>query len=125
MKVIFSNEITITDASAAPRTAFGIKEDGTLIFYTIDGRKTGHSYGVRLHTLAQRMLELGCVDAVNMDGGGSTSIGAIYPGKDAFSLVNIPSDGSQRSISNYLALINTASRGNKAKKLFIYITSRS
>ena len=119
-RLLTNSEITITDASAAPRTAFGIKEDGTLIFYTIDGRKTGHSYGVRLHTLAQRMLELGCVDAVNMDGGGSTSIGAIYPGKDAFSLVNIPSDGSQRSISNYLALINTASRGNKAKKLFIY-----
>ena len=119
-RLLTNSEITITDAAAAPRTAFGIKEDGTLIFYTIDGRKTGHSYGVRLNTLAKRMLELGCVDAVNMDGGGSTTLGAMYPGKDSFSVVNIPSDGYERSISNYLALINTSERKNLAEKLFLY-----
>ena len=47
--------------SASPRTAIGQKADGTLVFYTIDGRKSGHSIGASLNQLAQRMVELGCV----------------------------------------------------------------
>ena len=46
-------------AGASPRTAVGQKEDGTLIFYTIDGRKTGHSIGATLTQVAKRLIELG------------------------------------------------------------------
>ena len=88
------------EAGAAPRTAVGIKENGNIIFYTLDGRQTGHSYGAQLKTLAARMKELGCVDAINLDGGGSTVISAHFPGED----VNSPSDGYLRSVANYLFL---------------------
>ena len=92
------------EAGAAPRTAVGIKSDGKVIFYTIDGRQTGHSYGCQLSTLASRMVELGCIDAINFDGGGSTMIGAVFPGSEQFKVSNKPSDGAQRSVANFLFL---------------------
>lgn len=119
-RIITDGKITQTDEAAAPRTAFGVKEDGTLVFYTLDGRTSGHSYGARLRTLAGRMLELGCTDAINLDGGGSTTLGAIYPGSDNFSIINTPSDGSERKVATFFGLINTAKRTDKTDKLFIY-----
>ena len=92
------------EAGVAPRTAVGIKEDGTVIFYVIDGRQSGHSYGVQNTTLAKRLKELGCVDALNLDGGGSTAMAGIFPGSDRVSVVNSPSDGRPRSCANYLFL---------------------
>ena len=50
------------------------------------------------------MQELGCVDAINLDGGGSTAIGGIFPGEDDFLITNRPSDGAQRRCANYLFL---------------------
>lgn len=119
-RLLNNSEIAIKDAAAAPRTAIGIKSDGTIIFYTIDGRQQGYSYGVRLVTLAQRMKELGCVDAINLDGGGSTTIGIAYPGGSGVSIVNSPSDGSERKIPNYIALINKEAAQGNAEKLFLY-----
>lgn len=92
------------EAGVAPRTAVGIKADGTIVFYTLDGRQTGHSYGAQLKTLAQRMVELGCVDAINLDGGGSTTISAHFPGSDSSVIVNSPSDGYARSVANFIFL---------------------
>ena len=92
------------EAGSAPRTAVGIRADGTVIFYVLDGRQTGHSYGAKLETLAARMKELGCVDALNLDGGGSTAIGGVYPGSSNFVVLNSPSDGTPRSCANYIFL---------------------
>ncbi len=118
--IVRNSQITNVDEDAAPRTAFGVKADGTLVFYTLDGRTSGHSYGARLKTLAKRMLELGCTDAVNLDGGGSTTIGAVYPGYDGFSVINKPSDGSERKVATFIGLVNTATKGGAADKLFLY-----
>lgn len=92
------------EAGANPRTAVGIKADGTVIFYVIDGRQSGHSYGVQLKTLAQRMAELGCVDAINLDGGGSSVIGGVFNNDSNFIVLNSPSDGTVRYCANYLFL---------------------
>ncbi len=92
------------DSLAAPRTAVGIKKDGTVIFYTIDGRQSGYSAGISMATLAKRLTELGCVDAINLDGGGSTAIGGVYPGMSSFEVINSPSDGSLRACANYIFL---------------------
>ena len=91
-------------AGTAPRTAVGIKENGNIIFYTIDGRQAGYSTGIKISTLAERMRELGCIDAINLDGGGSTVIGGIFPGSDIFTITNRPSDGRERKCANYLFL---------------------
>lgn len=54
----------------APRTAVGIKEDGSIFFLVIDGRTPGYSEGVNIHELAEIMLDMGAVQAINLDGGG-------------------------------------------------------
>ncbi len=59
-----------------PRSAVGIREDGTLVFYAVDGRQAPKSSGFTLKNLALRMKELGCVYAANFDGGGSTEVNA-------------------------------------------------
>jgi len=92
-------------AGAHPRTAVGIKADGNVIFYVLDGRQPGYSYGAQLKTLAKRMAELGCVDAINLDGGGSTTIGADIGG-DGFKIINSPSETLERSVANFIFLKN-------------------
>ncbi len=105
---------------AAPRTAVGITESGNVIFYVIDGRQKPYSYGVQLKTLAKRMKELGCVDAINLDGGGSTAISGIYPGTDENAVLNSPSGGSLRSCSNYIFLKNSQKPTGELGHLYLY-----
>lgn len=88
-------------------TAVGVKADGTVIFYTLDGKQSGYSVGCTLSQAAQRLVELGCVEAIAMDGGGSTTIGATYPDTDGMQVVNRPSDGSQRANSTAIFLTTT------------------
>ncbi len=92
------------ESGTAPRTAVGIKADGNIIFYVLDGRQTGHSYGAQAATLAKRLKELGCVDALNFDGGGSSVMAGIMPGSSDWKIINMPSDGSPRACANYLFL---------------------
>lgn len=107
------------EKGSAPRTALGITEDEKIVLYTIDGRQSGYSYGVQLSTLAQRMKELGCTDAINLDGGGSTTFVAALPGFDN-KIMNRPSDGSERKVSTYFLFENTGEMTGKAEQLFIY-----
>jgi len=60
--------------TAHPRTAIGITKHHTLLLVTIDGRQPGFSEGIPLNELAQLMIELGAVNALNLDGGGSTTL---------------------------------------------------
>lgn len=105
---------------AAPRTAVGITESGNVIFYVIDGRQQPYSYGVQLKTLAVRMKELGCVDAINLDGGGSTAISGIYPGTDSSAVLNTPSEGRLRASSNYVFLKNANEPTGELGHLYLY-----
>ncbi|MBQ7985687.1 MAG: phosphodiester glycosidase family protein, partial [Clostridia bacterium] len=104
----------------APRTAVGVTEEGKIIFYVLDGRQKPYSYGAKVETLANRMKELGCVDAINLDGGGSSIISGVYPGSDASTIFNSPSDGRPRGVSNYIFLKNTEVATNKIDKLYLY-----
>lgn len=104
----------------APRTAFGITDEGKIITYTVDGRQAGYSAGMNLKTLAERMVSLGCVNAVNLDGGGSTTMVAGYPGYDTLSTINSPSEGTLRRGANYLFFVNTAEKTNVAQNLHLY-----
>ena len=109
-------------SGAHPRTAIGIKENGEILLYTIDGRQTGYSYGVQLTTLAQRMKELGCIEAINLDGGGSTTIVARLPGDDGISIMNKPSDKSARKVATNIFVKNNLSPTGKIGQLMIHPT---
>ena len=93
------------DTGSAPRTAIGQKADGTLIFYAIDGRRSGYSVGATLTAVGMRLAELGCVTAVALDGGGSTTIVASTPDAPEARVVNRPSDGDERAVSNHVFLV--------------------
>ena len=74
-----------------PRTALGVRADGTLLLLTVDGRQPEHSVGMSLPELTALLRELGAVDAINLDGGGSTTM--VVEGRT----VNRPSDpGGER-----------------------------
>ena len=90
--------------AANPYTAVGLKADGTAVFYTIDGRQSGYSIGATYAQVAERLQELGCVSAVALDGGGSTTLGATLPGSSGFSVVNKPSTAGRR-INNTILLV--------------------
>lgn len=86
-----------------PRTAAGVTADGhTLILLIIDGRQPGHSLGVTLPELAGLMLELGAFEAVNLDGGGSTSF--YLRRADGSVVTNRPSGGKWRPVANHLGV---------------------
>lgn len=92
----------------APRTAVGVRADGSVVFYAVDGRQNGHSVGATYTELAQRMIELGCVSAIALDGGGSTTFGATWPDSEGFETINRPSDGKARAVSVCLFLVEDA-----------------
>lgn len=107
------------ETAQAPRSAVGIRPDGSTVFYTVDGRQSGYSVGASMQQVAERLIELGCTEAVCMDGGGSTTLGASLPGEDAFQVLNQPSDGAPRKVSNALFLAAEQGRVSKAKHLVV------
>ncbi len=92
------------DERVSPRTAVGIRRDGSIVFYTVDGRQADYSVGMKVPELVERLLELGCVEACLLDGGGSTNLHAQYLGDDAPMQINRPVYG-ERSVSNYIMLV--------------------
>ncbi|MEV4105394.1 phosphodiester glycosidase family protein [Nonomuraea sp. NPDC049649] len=92
------------DQAAHPRTAVGFSADGRKMYLlTVDGRQAD-SRGVTLDELAGMMVELGAANALNLDGGGSSTLLAREPGQTALKVENSPSDGGERHVPNGLAL---------------------
>ncbi|MFI9591628.1 phosphodiester glycosidase family protein [Nonomuraea sp. NPDC052265] len=93
-----------TDPAAHPRTAVGFSADGRKMYLlTVDGRQAD-SRGVTLNELAAMMVDLGAANALNLDGGGSSTLLAREPGSAEVQVENSPSDGGERHVPNGLAL---------------------
>ncbi len=101
-----SSSWTYVKSGRDPRTAVGMRRDGTLVLYAVDGRKAGVSGGLSQMDLAQELLAQGCVWAANLDGGGSTAMSVWVPGQSAPTVVNRPSDGKPRNCATYLLLVS-------------------
>ncbi|MBE6807060.1 MAG: hypothetical protein E7527_03465 [Ruminococcaceae bacterium] len=97
-----------TDGTRASRTAIGVKADGSVVMMVLDGRQEPFSCGGSLREIAQIMLEAGCVRAVNLDGGGSTTYMSKPEGSDQIKVTNRPSDGYARSVAGTLVAVSTA-----------------
>ena len=98
--------------SRASRTCVGITYDGQVVLMVLDGRQEPFSAGGSAIEIAQIMYDAGCVAAVNLDGGGSTTFAAKAEGEDSVSVVNRPSDGYERSVSSSLLVVSTAKPSN-------------
>lgn len=99
----------------APRTAVGVDGDGSVLLLTIDGRRRG-SVGATIREEARYMAALGARAAINLDGGGSSTMVV------RSEVVNVPSGGSERLVSNALMVI---SRGTVAARAVPRKTSYS
>ena len=87
-------------ASRQPRTMAGVRRDGSLLLVTVDGRRPGWSAGVTLREGARVMRSLGARDALNLDGGGSTTMAV--RGRT----VNYPSDPTgERPVSDAIVVL--------------------
>ena len=84
----------------SPRTAIGYTREGYALMVTVDGRQPKHSVGATLNELARLMVELGAVEAINLDGGGSSTM--VIDGKP----VNKVSGGSERLVSNVIGIFS-------------------
>ena len=90
------------------RTCVGITAEGKVVMMVLDGRQEPFSAGGSAEELAQIMLDAGCVTAINLDGGGSTTFVAKQEGSNTLTVVNRPSDGYERSVSSSLMVVSTA-----------------
>jgi hypothetical protein len=89
-----------------PRTLMGIRPDGSYILMVVDGRQQGLSHGLNLSDATEYLIQKGCMNIVNLDGGGSSTIIVRKPGLDkSAKLVNSPSDGAQRAVTSGLFLV--------------------
>ncbi|NUW34303.1 phosphodiester glycosidase family protein [Nonomuraea sp. SMC257] len=99
------------DPAAHPRTAVGFSADGRKMYLlTVDGRQAD-SRGVTLNELAAMMAELGAANALNLDGGGSSTMLAREPGQADVQVENSPSDGGERHVPNGIALFSPEGSG--------------
>lgn len=101
--------VPTNDVEMHPRTAIGIDRDKKLLlFLVVDGRQS-FSRGLTLVELAKMMRTLGAEEALNLDGGGSSTM--IGPGREGgIRVLNSPSDGQQRYVPNGLVIKRTGAR---------------
>ncbi|MBE0680072.1 MAG: phosphodiester glycosidase family protein [Bacteroidales bacterium] len=83
-----------------PRTMVGITITGRLLFVVVDGRQPGYADGMSLFELRALAHSLGCTDALNLDGGGSTTL--VIAGEGSNGVVNRPSGKVERPVPSIL-----------------------
>ena len=87
-----------------PRAAIGYTRDNHLILFATDGKQPFISMGLTLARLAEEMKRLGCVEAMNLDGGGSETL--VLDDR----AINHPSDGQERAVTSILAIVPAAAQ---------------
>jgi len=98
----------LNDSELHPRTAVGYSKNGKfLTIVVVDGRQPFYSQGITLTELASLMIELGAHDAMNFDGGGSSTL--VIRGADGKPrILNSPIDlyipGRERPVANHLGI---------------------
>ena len=89
-----------------PRSAAGVTADGKLLLFTVDGRNAGHSLGMSLSEVADTLIEFGARHAINLDGGGSTTM--VFAETTTPKFLNVPvgngSPNTERAVGNNLGI---------------------
>ena len=104
----------LDNTTRASRTAIGIKADGTVVMLMVDGRQAPYSVGMTMAEVAASMEALGCEEAVNLDGGGSSTFATQREGEPenettaGLTLRCRPSDGYERKVSNTIMVLSKA-----------------
>ena len=109
--VVFTNAFA---TARHPRTAVGIDASGTqLTLLVVDGRQPELSIGMTLGELSEELVRLGCVAAINLDGGGSTTLVYRNPESKRLEVMNSPSDTKERAVADVLGVTVRDSAGKR------------
>ncbi len=101
-----SKEVSTAFATVEPRTAIGVTENQEVYFVVVDGRNFYYSNGINYEQLSKLMVSLKVKDAINLDGGGSSTFMIKNPLAPVWQIRNMPSDGSPRAVANSWLLIS-------------------
>lgn len=93
--------------SRHPRTGIGITRNGHILLVVVDGRQPNWSVGMTLVEFAREMRRQGAVEAMNLDGGGSSTM--VLRGR----ILNRPSDGKERAVSSAVLVLRRRDRGER------------
>ncbi|WP_343796163.1 phosphodiester glycosidase family protein [Bacillus carboniphilus] len=95
-----------------PRSALAVDSTGQKVYLvTVDGRQPGFSEGMSMRQFAEYLVSIGVDRAINLDGGGSTTLGVRKLGDTWVTLANSPSGGRERAVSTALNVVSTAPIG--------------
>lgn len=112
--ILKDGQLSLTNINSKgnePRTGIGVNQNNSeLILVTIDGRDTSFK-GVSQELFGAIMRELGAYQALNLDGGGSTTMAVKAKDQDKVTVVNKPSDGGERSVVNAVGVFSNAPKG--------------
>jgi len=86
-QVITAGVNTASWVDLHPRTVVGVRDGGQVVFAIVDGRQSGRSEGMSTMEVGDILLDFGVLDAINLDGGGSTTFVAADPEPR---VVNVP-----------------------------------
>ena len=106
--LVWDGQIVNNGTTKYPRSTIGVKANGDVVMMVADGNQKPYSAGLTYREQAEVMLSLGCVAAVELDGGGSATYAAKLEGTDELVIRNSCCDGTVRSVSNTLMVISTA-----------------
>ncbi len=113
--------------AVVPRTVVATSNNGKTVHYiTVDGGQK-HSAGMNMVQLANYLVSLGVDRAINLDGGGSTTMGIRNPGTNNVVLANLPSNAgnAQRLVSATLQAVSTAPTGKGAIIKYTHSTNHA
>lgn len=97
--------ILLKEGARAPRTAAGLNAAGTkLVLLVLDGRRPGVAEGMTLAELTREMIHLGCWQALNLDGGGSSLMAVRDAKTGGMVILNHPTDGHERPVASVLGI---------------------
>ena len=99
--------VAVSDGKRYPRTAVGLDATGSYVWLVVvDGKQPGHSEGIELDALAELMVEMGAIDAIELDGGGSSTMAVAC--NDKIKVINRPSHTNlparERPVANHLII---------------------
>ena len=118
---VIPDEFSHNVSGRNPRTAIGTnKKENTIYLVAIDGRIKS-SIGMTQQEEAEFLLSIGVYNAINLDGGGSTTMVAKKLGDTELSEINTLSEGSERKVTNGVGIFNSAPESSKLDKLIIEV----
>lgn len=108
--MVWDGEVVVSESGNSgyyPRTCVGVKADGTVVLFQADGTMAPRSVGYTAAEEAQMMVALGCVAAIQLDEGGSSTYISQREGERDLTMRNTPAGGSERVVSGTILVVST------------------